>query len=322
MGTKELTRTVFTVTQEQKCAIQITQQVVNLHTHGPKYRHSNDHSNCAIQMIIQICIHTVQNTIIRMIIQIAQFEWSFKFAYTRSKIPSFEWSFKLRNLNDHLNLHTHGPKYHHSNDHSNCAIRMIVQIVQCKWSFKLCNSNDHSNCAIRMIVQIVQFKWSFKLCNVEWSFKLLHFFSREWNHSDYCCSIVSIKPQLKQGLRTFSLVWKHSETIAEYFEYMYSLRIKGLWVRVCGLNSAKNKSKRKDQLYISLLWFLSWRSFSVKYTVLNIISRHCTVSQCRPYVMSQYKQDKYIKEYLVSGDLVLLVNALTPLSSENLENQK
>ena len=27
---------------------------VILRTHGPKYRHSNDHSNCAIQMIIQI----------------------------------------------------------------------------------------------------------------------------------------------------------------------------------------------------------------------------------------------------------------------------
>ena len=34
-------------------------------------------------------------------------------AYTRSKLPSFEWSFKLCN----------------SNDNSNCAIRMIIQIM-------------------------------------------------------------------------------------------------------------------------------------------------------------------------------------------------
>ena len=36
------------------CAFQITHRHVILRTHGPKYRHSNDNSNCAILMIIQI----------------------------------------------------------------------------------------------------------------------------------------------------------------------------------------------------------------------------------------------------------------------------
>ena len=35
------------------CTIQITYCDENLHTHGPKYCHSNDQSNYAIRMIIQ-----------------------------------------------------------------------------------------------------------------------------------------------------------------------------------------------------------------------------------------------------------------------------
>ena len=33
------------------CAFQITYRDVILHTQGPKYRHSNDHSNCAIEIV-------------------------------------------------------------------------------------------------------------------------------------------------------------------------------------------------------------------------------------------------------------------------------
>ena len=36
------------------CAFQMTHRDVIWRTHGPKYRHWNDHSNCAIQIIIQI----------------------------------------------------------------------------------------------------------------------------------------------------------------------------------------------------------------------------------------------------------------------------
>ena len=36
------------------CAIQIKHRNVILHTHGTKYRHSNDHSKCTIRMIIHI----------------------------------------------------------------------------------------------------------------------------------------------------------------------------------------------------------------------------------------------------------------------------
>ena len=36
------------------CAFQITHRDVILCTHGPKYRHSNDHSNCTIRIKIQI----------------------------------------------------------------------------------------------------------------------------------------------------------------------------------------------------------------------------------------------------------------------------
>ena len=36
------------------CAIQITHRYVILRTHGPKYRHSNDDSNWAFRIIIQI----------------------------------------------------------------------------------------------------------------------------------------------------------------------------------------------------------------------------------------------------------------------------
>ena len=49
------------MTVHSNCAIRVTHRDVNLRTHGPKYRHLNDNSNCAIQMIIQ------------MIIQIAHF---------------------------------------------------------------------------------------------------------------------------------------------------------------------------------------------------------------------------------------------------------
>ena len=37
-----------------KCAIQITHRDVILRTHGPRYCHSNDHSNCSYQIEIQI----------------------------------------------------------------------------------------------------------------------------------------------------------------------------------------------------------------------------------------------------------------------------
>ena len=53
------------------CAIQITHRDVILRTltHGPKYRHSNDHSNCAIQVTGYMYASRC------------------KFAYTQSKIP-------------------------------------------------------------------------------------------------------------------------------------------------------------------------------------------------------------------------------------------
>ena len=39
----------YTAMRYLQCAIQITQRDVILRTHGPKYRHSNDHSNCVIR---------------------------------------------------------------------------------------------------------------------------------------------------------------------------------------------------------------------------------------------------------------------------------
>ena len=50
------------------CAFQTTRRGVILRTHGPKYRHSNDHSKCAIRIKIQIAhfcsrVKTVQRGI-------------------------------------------------------------------------------------------------------------------------------------------------------------------------------------------------------------------------------------------------------------------
>ena len=52
----------------RNCAFQITHRYVILRTHGPKFRHSNDHSNCAIWIKIQIahfcsCVKTVMFSI-------------------------------------------------------------------------------------------------------------------------------------------------------------------------------------------------------------------------------------------------------------------
>ena len=88
-----------------KCAIQMTvwtiiwfaHRDVILHTHSPKYRDSNDHSNCAIQ-ITHHCVDTVPNTVIRMSIQLAQFELKLKLRAFAPVWKQCEWCGKLKKL--------------------------------------------------------------------------------------------------------------------------------------------------------------------------------------------------------------------------------
>ena len=61
------------------CAFQIMHRDVILRTHGPKYRDSNDHSNCAFQIQIQIAhfcsrVKTIVDSI--LIICILPSDWS------------------------------------------------------------------------------------------------------------------------------------------------------------------------------------------------------------------------------------------------------
>ena len=52
----------YTVMCNLNCAIQTTHHGVIWHTHGPKYRHSNDHSNCALSLSCEnsLCLSLIE----------------------------------------------------------------------------------------------------------------------------------------------------------------------------------------------------------------------------------------------------------------------
>ena len=79
-----------------------------------KVRNLNDHSNCAIWMIIRMTVIWTMCT-------------QNYTAFHNGPDHQLNWTIQI--MHRDVILRTHGPKYRHLNYHSNCTFRMIIQIT-------------------------------------------------------------------------------------------------------------------------------------------------------------------------------------------------